>query len=265
MMRYFLLSLFSFILNFSIAYGQVVQPLLNAHAHNDYQHNQPLLDALAQGFTSVEADVYLVDGELYVYHDLPKVVDPNRTLRKLYLEPLKRIVEQNGRQLYPGYDVTFFLMIDIKRGGEAVYEKLKEQLISYQSMLTTYDGKEKKPGAVTVFLSGNRPIKTLMSEAQRIMALDGRPNDVGQGISSDHMPVISANYNKLFSWKGKGEMPIKEWQKLRMLTANVHSEGKRVRFWGTPDLPVVWETLLRAQVDLINTDDLVGLRAFLGK
>src|SRR4030095_12119754 len=45
-------------------------PLLRAHAHNDYEHTRPLLDALEQGFCSVEADIYLIDGELRVAHDL---------------------------------------------------------------------------------------------------------------------------------------------------------------------------------------------------
>ena len=32
-------------------------PLTQAHAHNDYEHDRLLLDALEHGFTSVEADV----------------------------------------------------------------------------------------------------------------------------------------------------------------------------------------------------------------
>ncbi len=43
-------------------------PLARAHAHNDYRHHRPLLDALAHGFTSVEADVFLVDDQLLVAH-----------------------------------------------------------------------------------------------------------------------------------------------------------------------------------------------------
>ena len=35
-----------------------VVPLMRAHAHNDFQHTRPLLDALDCGFSSVEADVY---------------------------------------------------------------------------------------------------------------------------------------------------------------------------------------------------------------
>ena len=51
----------------------VGQPLAQAHAHNDYEHDRPLFDALEHGFTSVEADVWLVDGELLVAHDLEDV------------------------------------------------------------------------------------------------------------------------------------------------------------------------------------------------
>ena len=42
------------------------RPLWRAHAHNDYEHPRPLLDALDHRFGSVEADIYLVDGQLLV-------------------------------------------------------------------------------------------------------------------------------------------------------------------------------------------------------
>ena len=42
---------------------------LAAHAHNDYEHARPLLDALDAGFRSVEADVYYAGGKLAVSHD----------------------------------------------------------------------------------------------------------------------------------------------------------------------------------------------------
>jgi hypothetical protein len=48
-------------------------PLERAHAHNDYEHERPLHDALGHGFKSVEADVWLVDGELVVSHDDPRL------------------------------------------------------------------------------------------------------------------------------------------------------------------------------------------------
>ena len=45
-----------------------VEPLERAHAHNDYEHERPLLDALDHGFCSVEADIVLSEGELLVAH-----------------------------------------------------------------------------------------------------------------------------------------------------------------------------------------------------
>ena len=45
-----------------------VVPLERAHSHNDYSRPRPLLDALDAGFCSVEADIFLVDGELLVAH-----------------------------------------------------------------------------------------------------------------------------------------------------------------------------------------------------
>src|SRR5918999_871603 len=75
-----------------------VQPLERAHAHNDYEHDRPLLDALDHGFTSAEADVWLVAGQLYIGHDAP---DLSRTLADTYLEPLAERVRANGGAVYP--------------------------------------------------------------------------------------------------------------------------------------------------------------------
>ena len=44
-----------------------VTPLLHAHAHNDYEHQRPLYDALDHGYCSVEADIFLVADKLQSY------------------------------------------------------------------------------------------------------------------------------------------------------------------------------------------------------
>lgn len=260
-----LLFLFSFISISSIAlYGQV-KPLQNAHAHNDYEHPRPLFDALAQGFTSVEADVHLIDGALYVYHDRPSNPSPERSLKRLYLEPLAQIVRANAGRVYPDYQTVFFLMIDIKSDGEQVYRRLRQLLEPYQDILTQYQDDLIQQGAVTIFLSGDRPFAAVQRDTARLVGLDGRVKDIGQGYSPSLMPVISDNFSRLFEWDGSGQISETEWKKLRLLVANAHAEGKRVRFWATPDHPNAWRTLLRAQVDLINTDDLPGLRRFLNR
>jgi len=47
-----------------------------------------------------------------------------------------------------------------------------------------------------------------------------------------------------------------------------HEKGRLIRFWATPDTPgkerdAIWAELLDAGVDLLNTDDLGGLREFM--
>ncbi|HEY3914204.1 MAG TPA: hypothetical protein VGN61_06930, partial [Verrucomicrobiae bacterium] len=69
--------------------------ITQAHAHNDYVHTHPLFDALDNGFCSVEADIYLTNGQLLVAHELSKV-KPANTLQALYLDPLRARVKKNG-------------------------------------------------------------------------------------------------------------------------------------------------------------------------
>jgi hypothetical protein len=64
-------------------------PLPAAHAHNDMDNGRPLIDALAHGFTSVEADVWLTYGSLRVGHWPQDASSSRNTLDRLYLRPLQ--------------------------------------------------------------------------------------------------------------------------------------------------------------------------------
>lgn len=256
--------LFLFFITFQQTAFSQITPLPNAHAHNDYEHTRPLLDALSQGFTSVEADVYLIDGELYVSHDMPKTKDASRTLTKLYLEPLWKMCKENRKKIYPKYKDNFFLMIDIKADGEGTYAVLKEQLAPFEKMLTRYKKGRTKHGAVTIFLSGARSIEAVQKDRTRLVSIDGRLGDVGK-YDANFMPVISESYWNILKWRGEGEIPAEELQKLKTLTESAHANGQKVRLWATPESEKVWETLQAAGVDLLNTDQLERLKLFLLK
>ena len=87
-----------------------VKPLAQAHAHNDYEHQRPLLDALDHGFTGVEADIWLVNGKLLVAHEEAHI-KPERTLEALYLDPLKKRVSERGGKATPQVrDLRFSLI-----------------------------------------------------------------------------------------------------------------------------------------------------------
>ncbi|MEU2144068.1 hypothetical protein ABZ741_07095, partial [Streptomyces globisporus] len=107
------------------------RPLRHAHAHNDYLHPRPLHDALAHGFTSVEADIFLVDGELLVAHE-PATLDPTRTLASLYLDPLAALVRAGHGSVHPHHRTPLQLLIDIKADGVAAYHELDRQLRRHQ-------------------------------------------------------------------------------------------------------------------------------------
>jgi hypothetical protein len=241
-------------------------PLTLAHAHNDYLHERPLLDALEQGFCSVEADVHLVDGALLVAHSA-KEINPERTLAALYLDPLRERVRTNGGRVYRGGPVLT-LLIDIKTEAAPTYFALHDVLGRYADMLTMYRGSVVRAGAISVIISGNRPTAEIAAQPLRYAAVDGRPGDletVPAPPATALMPLISADWNRTFAWRWAGEIPATERAQLEQLVAKVHAQGRRVRFWNTPDRAEVWQLLRAAGVDLINTDDLRGLRAFLTK
>lgn len=240
-----------------------VVPLPNAHAHNDYEQSRPLWDALDQGFTSVEADVYLINDSLFVAHERPTFNNPAHTLENLYLKPLTERINQNNQQVYAGYKGPFYLMIDFKTEAESTYKALEKLLQKYSGILTSYKGNNAKAGAVNVFISGNRPIETLKKSKERLAAFDGRPADLGKKISRELMPVVSDNYSNHLTWRGKGEMPDEQFQKLSQLVQKVHAEGKKLRLWACPEDPAVWKKLREAGADFLSTDQLELVREFL--
>lgn len=236
------------------------RPLSRAHAHNDYLHERPLLDALDHGFTSVEADVFLVDGQLLVAHERSQL-DPHRTLRELYLDPLKGLAEQHGGRIWAD-GPTLTLLVDVKADGEAAYRALDKLLAEYDGIVSSVRDGLWHTKAVTVVVSGDRAWKTIAGEPSRRVGLDGRLSDLDSDLPVHLLPLISDNWTNHFRWRGEGPLPAVERAKLRDIVERAHARGRRVRFWATPDVPAVWRELAEADVDLINTDDLAGLERF---
>jgi hypothetical protein len=235
-------------------------PLPRAHAHNDYEHTRPLLDALAQGFGSVEADVYPVDGDLLVAHDF-KNVKKERTLDALYLAPLKKKFDENGGKILPELR-TLILLVDIKTNALGSYQILEKQIEKYRPMLTEFAGEEIKTNAVTIILSGDRPRDYLASQKQRWVAMDGRMSDLALNPSRALIPLVSDSWGTQFKWRA-GQFPEAESQKLKGLVNEAHRQGRIIRFWGAPDGKETWGIHHDAGVDLINTDRLEELATFL--
>lgn len=238
-----------------------VQSLSRAHAHNDYEHQRPLEDALAQGFGSVEVDIFLVDGELLVGHD-PGDLRGDRTLRSLYLDPLRKRVARNDGSVH-GDGKPLTLLIDIKSDATATYRALDRLLENYRDLFGGTQNGLHQPGPVVGIVSGNRDFATIRADPTRHVGIDGRLSDLGSDAPAHLMPLISDHWGRHFTWRGEGPIPAAERAKLKATVEAAHAERRRLRFWATPDTPAVWNVLRKAGVDLINTDDLAGLSRFL--
>lgn len=247
---------------FSFYASQLLAQVVPGHAHNDYLNRPPLFEALDAHLVSIEADIHLMKGDLYVAHVRPLFRNKKRSLENLYLKPLFEHVQKNDGKVYPNYDGPFYLMIDFKGGSVEMYDRLVELLEPYKEMLTVQENGILKQGAVTVFLSGSRPYEAVMRSEPKLAFLDGRPSDIGKQVPSELMPVISDHYKNHLSWNGKGEMPDEQKLKLRKLVSKVHAEGKKLRLWASPDNPNAWKTFKSIGIDFINTDKSKKFAAF---
>lgn len=237
----------------------LIIPLLLAHSHNDYEQKRPLLDALDRGFCSVEVDVHARGSELLVGHTGGDL-EPGRTLQKLYLDPLLKRVRANGGRVYPG-GPSLTLLVEAKSDADETWLALQPLLHRYSEMLTSWDHGRMKERAVTVVITGNRNMDLLRKYPLRYAAIDGDIGDAEE--PKDLVPMVSVGWRGNFTWRGQGPMDAVERNRMERMIARAHKGGKRIRFWGAPDVPAAWEVLHAAGVDLINTDDLDGLARFL--
>lgn len=222
--------------------------LARSHAHNDYAQSRPLLGALERGFASIEVDIVLSGGELFVAH-APEEIQPSVTLRSLYLDPLREVVRRNGGSVYSTAGQRLQLLVDVKTEADETYQVLHDVLHEYSDLFTRWTDGEPEPGAVTAVLSGNRAKEVIASDRVRYVAIDGRILDDRSGVSADAMPLVSAD------WEDLGP-PVREerLERAASVIEQMHAEGRQVRFWATPEDEQLWRSLLAMGVDYIGTD-----------
>jgi len=232
--------------------------LTRAHSHNDYEHPRPLLDALEQGFYSVEADIWLVEGEILVSHNKGAY---KGSLKELYLDPLQERVNKLG-SVY-GDGKTFLLWIDIKDETPELNPPLEGLLVEYP-MFTLYSDDAVQEGPVTAILTGDAQSKTRHMEMfnPRRVCRDGTYSREDPR-ADNRWTWIALNWGSFFKWKGDGEISIEEKEKLTTLLAGIHGKGRKVRFWANPDKESFWKLGVETGIDLINTDRLEDLHDFL--
>ncbi len=252
-----LLSTLIFSMHFCKVSAQIGVSFKNGHSHNDYHQPIPLLNSYHARMGSIEADVFLKNGQLYVAHDSTEITK-DATLRKLYLEPLAEKYVKNGHSPYPDPAQKLQLVIDIKKDYQLVLPVLIEELKSFN---TIFD-KTKNPKAITIAISGDMPLPSAFKNYPEYISFDGRPNIEYTPLQLKRVVMISADIKKYTTWNGRGTLTTADKLKLKSVIEKAHKQQKPFRFWGTADGPETWLELKKLGVDWINTDQPERLQNF---
>ena len=219
----------------------------NAHAHNDYENKVPFFTAYNAGFGSIEADVFPVNGKLYVAHNKASIT-PERSLQSLYLEPLLRTLSiDRSRKL--------IFLIDIKENYKLSLSILIKELSPLHTIIAT--------GQLQIVISGTRPAPAEFGNYPDYIHFDDDQSRKSTPEQWNRVGLVSLRFSNFSTWKGEGKMGKNEKLRIKFTVDSVHKAGKEIRFWGSPDNPRAWKMLMKLKVDLIGTDKIPQLAAFI--
>lgn len=231
---------------------------LNAHSHNDYENTIPFRLAYDHHFGSIEADIWAVNGNLFVSHNKQDIT-PERTLDALYIEPVVKLFRANGGRAWNDNNSTFELLIDLKTDVEPTLSMLIEKLKKHPDVFD--------PGingnAVRIVITGNRPDPSGFSQYPDFIYFDGLLSRKYDEKQLKRVALFSENLKNIIKWNGDGEIGKDERIRLQHVIDSVHSLDKKIRFWNAPDDVNSWKTFIKMRVDFINTDHIVKLAEFL--
>ncbi|KAF7718829.1 PLC-like phosphodiesterase, TIM beta/alpha-barrel domain-containing protein [Penicillium ucsense] len=252
------------------------------HSHNDYWRERPFYTGLSKGCTSTEADVWLYNDTLYVGHDQSSLTK-ERTLQSLYIDPILDILErQNPTSPFVTEptrngvwdttpDQTLYFFIDLKTSGPETFKavvKALEPLRQKGYLTTLHGGRNLTNGPVTVIGTGNTPLNMVAHVSDRDYFFDApltALNDAEySNITKFVSPIASTDFAAAVGRITSDTDPVLNNSQVKVLRDQIalaRSRGIGARYWNTPSWPVrtrnlVWRTLLREGVALLNVDDL---------
>ena len=236
-----------------ISNAQKKYTVANAHSHNDYLNEKPFHLAFENGFGSIEADVFPVNGTLLVAHH-KKDTTSTRSLKRLYLDPLLLSFDASGKR-------KLILLVDIKEDYELSLALLTKELEPLKKYLATTG----RANFITIIISGSRPSPAQYKNYPGYIFFD---DDLKLPQSPDEwnrVALVSLPFNKISGWDGKNNLKRNDRKILAHVIDSVHKAGKPIRFWAAPDTETSWKWQMKLGADLIGTDRINDLANFLRK
>ena len=226
----------------------------NTHSHNDYEQRTPFWLAWQEGFGSIEADIWLVDGVVIVGHDRQEI-KAGRTLEEYYIKPLLACVEKNNGRPYADTARKLQILIDVK-------EDSVNALAALIALLNKYPLLEHS-ASITWVISGNRPATSQYMSYPPFIAFDGILHDRYPPEVLSRIAMMSDDLHYYTRWDNQRGIPDTARRSLLAAVKSAHDLHLPVRFWDAPDFPAAWQQLVGLGVDYINTDHILELTAWL--
>lgn len=217
---------------------------IKIHSHNDYAKPRPFYGALENKAFSIEADVFPVNGHLLVGHD-KEDLKSDKTLEAMYINPiLKQFASHKG---YVSKDTaySFSLMVEFKDNPDSCFILLTKLLAPYRQ----YFDRSLNARAIQIIITGKQGLVDNWKNYPDYIYFDGNPDVVYDGSALKRVAFFSDNYGKYFN---KNSPP--DTARFFRTISKVHSMGKYIRFWGSPDDPESWKKLIAEHIDILNTD-----------
>ncbi|HWB27209.1 MAG TPA: phosphatidylinositol-specific phospholipase C/glycerophosphodiester phosphodiesterase family protein [Chitinophagaceae bacterium] len=226
----------------------------NAHSHNDYEQPVPFYTAYNAMFGSIEADIFLVKGQLLVAHSFEEL-KKNRSLEDYYIKPLLTFVQKNNGYPFADTSRRLQMMIDVKTGAVNTLDSLEALLKRYPQVINN--------SHIHWAISGNRPKDSTWQQCPAFIWFDGVLSKDYNTEALQKIIMMSDDFKSYSQWNGEGEIPAADLEKIKRAITKSHTVNKKVRFWDAPDTPAAWKQFMQLGVDYINTDKIEELANFL--
>ena len=226
----------------------------NTHSHNDYEQPIPFWMAYQEQFGSIEADIWLVNGQLLVAHNRQELA-LGRTLESYYVRPLAGQLEKNNGHPYEDTTRKLQILIDVKADSSVTLDALVILLKKYPVITSCT--------SVSWVISGNRPKPELYTSYPSYIAFDGILHAQYTPEALSRISLMSDDLRYYTRWNGHDTIPVADKRKLQKDISAAHDLHLPVRLWDAPDFPEAWGRLIQLKVDLINTDHIRELAEYL--